>query len=116
MVLNPFADYFDHADEGCSVEYGPKGFKISSDRVYERDDEIYISYGSHSNDFLLAEYGFILPGNKWDEIQLDHILLAELSTRQRYQLEELGFLGKYALDHGTVCHRTHVALRLIVYH
>lgn len=68
MALNPFADCFNHADEGCKVEYGPIGFKISSDRVYEKDEEIYISYGSHSNDFLLVEYRFILLENKWDEL------------------------------------------------
>jgi hypothetical protein len=113
MALNPFADYFNHADQGCLVEYGPMGFKISSDRVYENDEEIYISYGNHSNDFLLAEYGFILSRNKWDEVQLDHILLAELSTRQRAQLEEVGFLGKYVLDQHIICHRTQVALRLL---
>lgn len=113
MALNPFADYFNHADEGCLVEYGPTGFKISCDRVYEKDEEVYISYGNHSNDFLLAEYGFILSRNKWDEVLLDQIVLAELSARQQDQLEEVGFLGKYVLDQHTVCHRTQVALRLL---
>jgi hypothetical protein len=75
MALNPFADDFNHADEGCKVEYGPMGFKTLSDRVYEKDDETFISYGRHNNDFLLAEYSFILPENKWDELQLDHITL-----------------------------------------
>jgi len=105
MALNPFADCFNHADEGCKVEYGPMGFKIFSDRVYEKDEEIYISYGSHSNDLLLAEYRFILLENKWDELRLDHIILSELSTEQQAQFEGVGFLGKYVLDQYTVCHR-----------
>jgi hypothetical protein len=113
MALNPFADYFNHAEEGCKVEYGPMGFKIFSDRIYEKDEEIYISYGNHSNDLLLAEYGFILSENKWDEVQLDHIIFSELSTKQRDQLEGAGFLGKYVLDQYTVCHRTQVAVRLL---
>jgi hypothetical protein len=112
MALNPFADYFNHAGEGCKVEYGPMGFKTLSDRVYGKDDEIFIAYGSHSNDFLLAEYGSILPGNKWNELQLDHIILSELSTKQRDQLEGACLLGKYVPDQYTVCHRTQVALRL----
>jgi hypothetical protein len=111
MALNPFADYFNHADEGCSVQYGPVGFKIFAERVYEEGEEINISYGSHSNDFLLTEYGFILSENKWDEIRLDHIIISELSTKQRDQLEGIGFLGKYVLDKYTVCHRTQVAVR-----
>jgi hypothetical protein len=113
MALNPFADYFNHADTGCVVEFGPKGFSIVSDRVYEEGEEMYISYGNHSNDFLLAEYGFVLLENRWDEVQLDQVILPKLSTSQRECLEEAGFLGNYMLDSQTICHRSQVALRII---
>jgi hypothetical protein len=113
MALNPVADYFNHADEGCTVEFGSNGFTIFSDRVYEKGEEIFISYGKHSNDFLLTEYGFILSENTWDEIRLDHVILPEFSTTQLDYLSNAGFLGNYILDQRTVCHRTQVALRLL---
>ena len=75
MALIPFADYFNHADVGSVVTFSPSGYKICTDRQIEKGEEIYISYGNHSNDFLLAEYGFILDENKWDEISLDELIL-----------------------------------------
>jgi SET domain len=114
MALNPFADYFNHADDGCTVAYGSDGFKILTDRDYEEHEEIYISYGNHSSDFLLAEYGFVPLENKWDEVQLDNFIFPELSPWQRGKLQEIGYLGNYVLDQEmTVCHRTQVVLRLL---
>jgi hypothetical protein len=60
--------------------------------------EIHISYGNHSNDFLLAEYGFIMSENEHDLISLDDLLLPLFSASQKAPLEEKGFLGNYVLD------------------
>lgn len=114
MALNPFADYFNHTDTGgCEVSFGPDGYKIVTSRVIEKGDEVYISYGNHSNDFLLAEYGFMLTENKWDEMSLDAFIMPLLSAKQKNHLSEAGFLGKYILDRETVCYRTQVVLRLV---
>lgn len=66
MALVPFADFFNHADKGCIVEFNHKGFTIYADKTYEKGEELYISYGSHSNDFLLVEYGFTLKENVYN--------------------------------------------------
>jgi len=113
LALSPFADLFNHADLGCEVTFSPYGYKISADRDIEMEEEIYISYGNHTNDFLLVEYGFILSENKWDEVSLDNILLPLFSEDQKKNLEDEGFLGKFVLDGETVCYRTQVALRLL---
>jgi hypothetical protein len=109
----PFADYFNHSDTGCTKSSGSFGIKITSDRVYEVGEEIHLSYGPHSNDFLLSEYGFILDKNKWDEVRLDEVILPEISKEHQELLEEAGYLGKYVLDQDSVCHRTQVALRVL---
>ncbi|KAK3394094.1 hypothetical protein B0H63DRAFT_555359 [Podospora didyma] len=113
MIMQPVADLFNHADQGCNVSFDPSAFTIAADREYAEGEEVYISYGNHSNDFLLTEYGFVLSENRWDEVCLDDALLPELSTRQKGYLEESGFLGNYMLDDKTVCYRTQVALRLM---
>jgi len=114
MALNPFADYFNHTDApGCTVDLTAKGYNIITDKVIEKGEEIYISYGCHSNDFLLAEYGFILDENRWDEVSLDPFILPLLSEKQKEELEEAGFLGKYVLDRDDICYRTQVALRVL---
>ena len=71
IVLQPVADLFNHADEGCSVSFDSENFTITSNRPYATGEELYVCYGRHGNDFLLAEYGFILAENRWDEVSLD---------------------------------------------
>lgn len=113
LALVPLADGFNHADIGCKVIFSPSGYKIYADREIEKGEEVYTSYGNHSNDFLLVEYGFVLTENRWDEIPLDEIVLPLFSEEQKQQLTEEGFLGKFVLDKDIVCYRTQVALRLL---
>lgn len=137
MALQPVADLFNHTDaSGCHVAFdhgsvsSAGGTNANADdagadvdghtysfrarRTYERGDEVHISYGAHNNDFLLVEYGFVLACNSWDEARLDDALLPALSRRQQEDLEDVGFLGNYVIDGTTVCHRTQVALRLLL--
>lgn len=64
----------------CSVLATPSGgYEISTTVPLARGQEVYISYGNHSNDFLLTEYGFILSStsstpNHYDEIPLDEYM------------------------------------------
>lgn len=112
MCLCPFVDYFNHKDEGCAVTFDKKtGYTVTSDRDYMAGEEISTSYGSHSNDFLLAEYGFILESNTWDSLSLDALLLSLLSEEDKERLDEAGYAGKYTLSSEGVCYRTQVAVR-----
>ncbi|KAH8812585.1 hypothetical protein F5884DRAFT_785858 [Xylogone sp. PMI_703] len=113
LALIPLADNFNHADVGCEVTYSPSGYQICAERNIKKGEEVFISYGNHSNDFLLAEYGFILEENKWDEIHLDEVILPLFSEEQKLDLKQANFLGKYVLSKETVCYRTQVALRLL---
>lgn len=116
MVLQPVADLFNHTDRGgCHVTFAhDESFSFRTTRAYEKGDEVHISYGPHSNDFLLVEYGFVLAANAWDEARLDDVLVPALTRAQKESLEEAGFLGNYVLDRETVCHRTQVAARLFL--
>lgn len=113
MALQPVADLFNHTDrDGCHVAFDhTESFTFQTTRAYEKGDEVHISYGSHSNDFLLVEYGFVLARNHWDEVRLDEVVLPALTRGQKEELEDVGFLSNYVLDHDTLCHRTQVALR-----
>jgi hypothetical protein len=114
MALNPFADYFNHTDfESAAASFSPQGYTITASKPINEGDEIYISYGNHSNAFLLAEYGFVMESNKWDEVSLDDFLLPLFDEAQKGRLNESGFLGKYVLDRDGVCYRTQIALRLL---
>ncbi|KAM0508311.1 hypothetical protein ACHAP8_000528 [Fusarium lateritium] len=114
LVCMITADLFNHVDQGCKLVYSALGYSVQADRAYKRGEEVYVSYGPHSNDFLLTEYGFILDTNRWDEVHLDEVILPLLNKTQRAELESVGFLERYTLDDQTPgCHRTQVALRIL---
>ncbi|KAG7290819.1 hypothetical protein NEMBOFW57_000823 [Staphylotrichum longicolle] len=114
LALVPVADLFNHADGGCKVSYSPDGFEVCADRAYAAGQEVHISYGAHSNDFLLAEYGFVMAENRWDKVCLDDVILPKLGAAQRAQLEEKGLLGPFLLDAESLgCNKTQAALRLL---
>ncbi|KAK8008733.1 set domain-containing protein [Apiospora marii] len=127
MVLQPVADLFNHAGSRtgwCHVAFDAASFTVRADRCYAAGDEVRICYGRHGGDLLLVEYGFVLGSdeeegedwleeNCWDEVGLDDVLLPRLSDSAKDKLSEVGFLGGYVLDAGTVCYRTQVALRAL---
>lgn len=117
-AMCPFMDYFNHSDVGCDPEADSKGYSVTADRAYKAGEEVFVSYGAHTNDFLLAEYGFILESNMRDAIPLDHLILPLLDKDQMQALKEDGFHGNYTLfakgGSETICHRTQAVLRLLV--
>lgn len=61
--------------------------------------------------------GFILPDTSLDddEIRLDHVLLPRLTESQQSALQDVGFLGGYALlPSGELCFKTQVAVRSVL--
>jgi hypothetical protein len=115
-AMCPFMDYFNHSDVGCNPESDSRGYSVTADRDYKAGEEVFVTYGAHTNDFLLAEYGFILDSNQNDSMPLDHILLPLFNTEQVDALKEDGFHGNYTLfaKEPTICHRTQAALRLLL--
>lgn len=119
LAMCPFADYFNHTtwSQGCEVFSDNKGFRVSSTQAYKAGEEVLVSYGTHTNDFLLVEYGFLLSDNGDDSTTVDHVLLSKLSKAEKEILKEEDMLGKYTVSmtdgKPTPCHRTLAALRLI---
>jgi len=115
LALVPVADLFNHADTGCGVSFTPDvGFVVSADREYHVGQEIFISYGAHTNDFLLAEYGFVSMANSWDKTCLDDVILPRLSPAQKRLLRDRELLGPFLLDAATLgCRKTQAAIRLL---
>ncbi|KIW14770.1 hypothetical protein PV08_07555 [Exophiala spinifera] len=113
LAVVPYGDYFNHADIGCKVSYSASSYEITADRRYDRGEEVLISYGSHSNDLLLVEYGFIFDGNRWDETTLDDVVIPLLSEDRKKILQDEGYWLNYHLDRDGACYRTKVAVRLL---
>ncbi|OAG25717.1 SET domain-containing protein [Alternaria alternata] len=114
----PLIDYFNHSDNGCHPQHDSQGYSVTADRPYSAGEEVFVTYGPHTNDFLLVEYGFILDQNVHDSLPLDHVLAPLLDKQQVDALKEDGFYGNYTLfgagKEETVCYRTQAVLRLLV--
>lgn len=117
LALVPLQDFFNHADDGCRVSFSPDGcFTVRTNRTYHAGEEIYVSYGNHSNDFLLAEYGFVMEDNRWDKVCLEDVILPKLNAAQKAQLESKGCLGPFTITSDSDsfgCRETRIALGLL---
>ncbi|KAK8035469.1 hypothetical protein PG993_010464 [Apiospora rasikravindrae] len=83
---------------GCHVAYSATEYTITTRRQYEAGEEVFASYGNHSNDFLLAEYGFVMAENKWDSVCLDEVVMSRLTRAPKNELEANGHAGPYMLS------------------
>lgn len=133
MGLVPFADYFNHADVAVrdfsefhvilteltyswkqrDVKFDESTYEFRATKDYEEGEEVYMNYGSHPNDTLLAECekalssssfrhadfvpfhsidGFFLDVNEADSIYLDDIVFRDIHSAE--QQEEL-WLNQY---------------------
>jgi hypothetical protein len=116
ISLAPFADMFNHTPNGSvSVTYTKDGYTLSALQDIKAGDELSISYGNHSNDFLLVEYGFLIPEqeNCWDEVRLDDLLEGLFDDEKGELIKGKGYWGKWVLDGEGICYRTRVACSLL---
>ncbi|KAK6429405.1 hypothetical protein LTR95_014449 [Oleoguttula sp. CCFEE 5521] len=103
MVLCPWVDYMNHAAKGnAEVIVGEGGFEVKAGGDIAESEELTFAYGAHANDKLLVHYGFVPESteqhaNPDDEMRMDHMILPHLSEEVKSQLQDLGYLGSYAL-------------------
>ncbi|KAJ5252381.1 hypothetical protein N7489_002791 [Penicillium chrysogenum] len=110
MGLVPFADYFNHADVARDVKFDENTYEFRATKDYEEGDEVFMNYGSHPNDTLLAEYGFFLDVNEADSIYLDDIIFRDIhSAGKQEDLWLNQYYGNYQVTPHGPCYRTEVA-------
>lgn len=68
-ALCPVIDAVNHSskvESKIEFEYFQDTFVASTSAAYGAGEQVFISYGTHSNDVLLQYYGFVEPGNAHD--------------------------------------------------
>lgn len=100
LTLAPVIDFLNHTSNpqlACSTEFSRAGdMEIKSSCAYPAGSEVYITYGAHSNLFLLCEYGFTLPSNPEDFIDITRDI--GLSPAQLQVLQDLGYTGPFTVS------------------
>ncbi|URD84029.1 SET domain containing 6 [Musa troglodytarum] len=73
VSLIPFADFLNH-DGTCDAvllsDVHEEISEVIADRDYAVGEQVMIRYGKFSNATLLLDFGFTLPYNKYDQVQL----------------------------------------------
>ncbi|KAJ6065264.1 hypothetical protein N7444_000917 [Penicillium canescens] len=117
--LVPFGDYLNHADNApCEVVFDGQmstfratarhgeGFSLmigytGADNLrgnLEKGDEVFMSYGSHPNDYLFVEYGFFLDRNESDAVYLDDVVFQDITFDDKEALRAHGYYGHYEIN------------------
>ncbi|KAF1330097.1 Histone-lysine n-methyltransferase setd3, partial [Globisporangium splendens] len=98
FTLIPFFDWFNHTDNGdeCVHGFDPQhGFTVHTTRAYEPGEQLCINYGHHGNTRLLRNYGFTLPANPHDvvdiplPIQLQQVQTSDAMGQEKQKLLHL---------------------------
>ena len=71
-AMVPFADCLNHQSVATKYSWDGSHFKLfpTGKNYYKKGCEVYNSYGRRSNRNLLLHYGFSMPENEWDTIQI----------------------------------------------
>ncbi|XP_018326320.1 SET domain-containing protein 4, partial [Agrilus planipennis] len=104
IALCPFLDMFNHSDLANTVaSVVNDNYELISLTNYDKYEQIFISYGCHDNLKLFCEYGFFIPGNKLDNVQLNiknlfNLKLIKLDRRQYNYAKEKAFTEDLFVD------------------
>lgn len=84
-AMLPLIDMCNHSFQpNCTLKALPNGdLQLVALQQIAANQPLMLSYGSLSNDFLLMDYGFVVPNNPFDRIQLNFSLQL-LEVRLQY--------------------------------
>ncbi|KAI8908708.1 hypothetical protein DFJ77DRAFT_127061 [Powellomyces hirtus] len=73
IALAPMLDLLNHHPATTTTAlYTPhKHFRLTTHEDVRVGDQVFISYGAHDNEFLAAEYGFVVAENMWDMAEVE---------------------------------------------
>lgn len=114
FTLAPYVDFINHLPyEQCVIKIDTFGFHVHTTCAYAPGDELYFSYGPHSNEFLFCEYGFLLLENKWNYVDVTEYILVLMSPAQTQFLKLHDYYGGYTLNCDGPSFRTEIALAVL---
>lgn len=111
FTMAPYVDFLNHLNnDQCGIKIDAAGFHVVTSCTYKAGEELYFSYGPHSNEFLLCEYGFTLPVNTWNYVDVSDMIIPLLRPPHVDFLKHSGYYGEYTVNGTGMSFRTEVAL------
>lgn len=105
LALAPYIDMFNHSPMACvraTVNHLNGTYTIVTEKLFKKHSEVFINYGPHSNTKLFLEYGFIVPSNPQDSVNLsaNEIISKTGKSLNKNRMEKL---KSYDLLNGHYC-------------
>jgi hypothetical protein len=116
FTMAPYVDFINHSSEDqCRLKIDSMGFQVITTSAYNTKDQVFLSYGPHSNEFLLCEYGFLLPEeNKWNDLNLSDTIISLFKPNQIEFLKKHDYYDDYTINlESGISFRTEVALAVL---
>lgn len=111
FTMAPYVDFLNHlCDDECGIKIDTSGFHVYASTQYKPGSELFFSYGPHSNEFLLCEYGFVLNENKWNYIDVSDYIMPLFLPKHVDFLKIKGYYNDYTINRDGMSFRTEVAL------
>ncbi|VDM38576.1 unnamed protein product [Toxocara canis] len=82
IAVIPLVDMLNHStnNQGLALWDSVNGcYKVIATRVVLEGDQLFVCYGGHSNGRLWIDYGFTLPENIYNKVNIDYDLLIALA-------------------------------------
>lgn len=100
FTLVPLVDFVNHSNTpSCRTVVDRTGYSVYTTSPHSKGDQLLFNYGPHSNEFLWAEYGFVLgSGNQWNHLDITLHLAPLLHGSQADWLRELNYYGDYTVN------------------
>lgn len=113
ILIAPFLDCLNHSHHAnMNAGLTDDGYIITSQNQFKSGSQVFINYGPHDDNFLLAEYGFISEHNPFNFVSLDEDLENELGS-VRGLLEAHGMYGDFSIAKDDLGYRAINALALL---
>lgn len=101
-ALAPFLDLLNHRPDiqvSAGFSQVTRCYEIRSTVEIGRYQQAFINYGSHDNQRLLLEYGFVAPGNPNSVVYVDTDVLGEVLKGDRSLGQKMKFLKEHNFSH-----------------
>ncbi|WAR08490.1 SETD4-like protein [Mya arenaria] len=107
IALAPFLDLLNHSPTAnIKAEYNPNTalYEITTYDSYKPYDQVFISYGCLGSHKLFLNYGFCIPGNVNDEVELEeHVSKVIKREKIQHRDKKINLLKQKGLVSGMTC-------------
>ncbi|QPG75053.1 hypothetical protein FOA43_002393 [Brettanomyces nanus] len=114
FTLVPYVDFLNHTlEDHCTISINSQCFSVTTAKShYGKSEQLFFSYGAHSDKILLCDYGFMLPygQNRWNDLDISSIILKLLKPHQKLFLQNENYYGDYTITKDSLSFRTEIAL------